>query len=83
MNNLSSVMTREEAIIQFREYVLPFVQAEHEKDGVPDWTARREAWNNWTDGLCKDGEISDWQYENWSQSPDCDGLEQRNHRVHS
>jgi hypothetical protein len=36
-------------------------------------TSPREAWNNWTDGLCKDGEISDWQYENWSQPDSCDG----------
>jgi len=43
----------------------------YEADGVPDWPARREAWNNWTDSLCKDYEISDWQYANWSQPSVC------------
>ena len=83
MKDLSSVMTRDEAILQFREYVLPLVESSYEQDGQPDWPVRREAWNNWTDGLCKDGEISDWQYENWSQPPDCDERGQRNHRVHA
>lgn len=82
MIRLSSVMTRDEAIVQFQEYVLPFVQDEYEQDGRPDWPARREAWNNWTDGLCKDGEISDWQYENWSHPPDCDAKELRNQNIH-
>ena len=27
----------------------------------------QETWNNWTDGLCKDGLITSWQYENWDQ----------------
>ena len=31
-----------------------------------DAVARREAWNNFTDSLCKDGMISDRQYDTWS-----------------
>ena len=31
-----------------------------------DKVAMRESWNNFTDGLCKDGEITESQYNNWS-----------------
>ena len=71
MKNLPRVITWEQACAQFAEYLLPVVVAGYEQDGKPDWPARREAWNDWTDQLCKDGEISDWQYNNWSQSPLC------------
>jgi hypothetical protein len=72
-SNLDTVMTHAEAVEHFDECVLPWVIEQYEQDGVPDLPARREAWNDWTDGLCKDGEISDWQYENWSQADSCDG----------
>ena len=31
-----------------------------------DKVALREAWNNYTDSLCKDGLITERQYETWS-----------------
>lgn len=31
-----------------------------------DVTAKREAWNNYTDSLCKDGMITKRQYDTWS-----------------
>ena len=71
MKNLPRVITWEQACAQFAEYLLPVVVAGYEQDGKPDYVARSEAWNDWTDQLCKDGEISDWQYNNWSQSPLC------------
>ena len=71
-SNLPHVMTRSQAIDQFEEVILPMIQKTHEQDGIPDYIARREAWNDWTDGLCKDEIISDWQYNNWSH-PDCCG----------
>ena len=70
--NLDSVMTWAQACEQFASEILPHMQTIYEQDGVPDWPARSETWNNWTDSLCKDGQISDWQYENWSQSPLCE-----------
>jgi len=70
--NLDSVMTWEQACEQFESEVFPHIQAQHEQDGVPDWPARWETWNNWTDSLCKNGQISDWQYANWSHSPLCE-----------
>ena len=72
MDNLSTVMLWKDACVSFEENVLPYVREAYEADGIPDWPARREAWNNWTDGLCKDYEISNWQYANWSQ-PTCCG----------
>jgi hypothetical protein len=70
-SNLRIVMTRKQAIGYFNSNVLPFVKLRHEKDGVKDLSARRMAWNNWTDHLCKDGAISDWQFQNWSQPTTC------------
>ena len=71
MKNLPRVLFWSQACAQFAEYLIPVIAARYEQDGIPDWPARREAWNDWTDQLCKDGEISDWQYNNWSQSPLC------------
>jgi len=70
--NLSEVMTHSQAINEFELFVLPRVIEHYEQDGIPDIPARSEAWNDWTDGLCKDNQISDWQYANWSQ-PRCCG----------
>ncbi len=67
--NLQTVILWEDACRIFEDEVLPLVVEAYEQDGIPDWPARREAWNNWTDALCKDGEISDWQYANWSHPP--------------
>ena len=68
--NLNTVMTWEEACEMYRDAILPLVRAQYEQDDQPDWPARREAWNNWTDSLCKDNDISDWQYNNWSHPPE-------------
>ena len=72
MTNLDTVMTRDEAIEIFDNHILPLVKQNMEQDGVPDIPARCEAFNNWTDAMCKDGQISDWQYENWSPPPSCE-----------
>ncbi len=71
MNNLDYVMTWKVACDAFESGIIPFVTESCERDGQPDWVARSEAWSNWTDALCEDEQISDWQYENWSQSPLC------------
>jgi hypothetical protein len=74
MKNLSTVMLWEEAEAYFIENHLPIIRVLERRNGYEhgsiDGPRRREAWNNWTDMLCKSGEISDWQYENWSQ-PEC------------
>lgn len=50
--------TKAQAIREFREEILPLLPK-------GDKPAMREAWNNWTDALCKDGVISSHQYETW------------------
>jgi len=71
-SNIPTVLTFAQACETFTTEILPMIQEAHEQDGQPDWPARCETWNNWTDSLCKDGQISDWQYMNWSHPP-CNG----------
>jgi len=71
--DLDTVMTHTDAVEYFNEHIIPVIIEAYEQDGVPDLPARREEWNNWTDFLCKDEQISDWQYENWPQADSCDG----------
>ena len=76
MRDLATVTTREQAIATFMECYAPVIVQEEQKNGYSkyaDLPMRRESWNNYTDALCKDGQISDWQYENWSQPDFCDG----------
>lgn len=56
-NELSFKELRE----QFEKDILPEVFATY---GPDDINAIDEAYNNWTDTLCKDGIISQWQYDN-------------------
>lgn len=49
---------------QFTNDILPFIVNEYEKcSHIKDFPARREAFNKWTDSLCKDGYISDSVYD--------------------
>ena len=72
MRDISDPILFADACDQFEAEILPFIQEQYEQDGEPDWPARREAWNNWTDMLCKDALISDWQYHIWAH-PRCCG----------
>ena len=45
----------------FEEQVLPSVIAQYGPNDIP---AIHQSYNDWTDGLCKDGIISPWQYQN-------------------
>jgi folate-dependent tRNA-U54 methylase TrmFO/GidA len=58
-------MTKREALDIFREFELPAIRQRYEKDGRVDHPARREGWNNYTDALCKAGQITMRQYETW------------------
>ena len=58
-------VTKKEVENIFRRDILPDVQKRYEKNGVKDIPARCEAWNEFTDRLCKSGQITQWQYENW------------------
>lgn len=56
-------MKKEQAIKLFKEEILPIIIKEYGKDDKP---AISEAWNNFTDALCKDGEITQHQYNIWT-----------------
>ena len=55
-------MTKAEALEDFREYIRPMIV---KKYGSNDKPAIREAWNNYTDFLCKNGLITEKQYNTW------------------
>jgi len=54
----SPKITKVQAVREFRAVVLPSLPR-------GDKPAMREAWNGWTDFLCKDGVITTRQYETW------------------
>ena len=51
-------LTKQQALYIFRN--------EHQGVVRGDVTYTRENWNNFTDYLCKNGKISNHQYNNWS-----------------
>jgi hypothetical protein len=55
-------LTKVEAVKQFKESYKEFIQ---EMKSKKDITALNTQWHMFTDGLCKDGLISQRQYENW------------------
>lgn len=61
-------MTKQEALDHFKAEILPAVDKAYPPDsrGRPDLPARREAWNNYTDGLHEDRQITRHQYDTWS-----------------
>ena len=58
-------MTKLEFDKYFKMEILPIIADKYEKDGIPDRPARREAYNDETDYLCKDGQITEKQYNEW------------------
>lgn len=52
-------MTKKEALAQFCDQELPTIP----RDDQPHLD---QAWNDFTDSLCKAGEITDRQYRNWT-----------------
>lgn len=66
-------MTKIEAEAEFRRDVMPAVLAEEERcGGDKDRPRRAEAWNNYTDALCKEGRITSRQYSTWTSPKICD-----------
>jgi len=55
-------LSHDQALEDFKAEILPLVYAKYDRD---DAIAVREAFNNWTDSLCKDGQIDDTQYSQW------------------
>ena len=59
-----SKLTKKQAIAQFREMWREAIEYNLALKG--DVIAKREDWNNYTDALCKDGQITQSQYSRWS-----------------
>jgi len=69
-------MTKAQVALQFAQFYLPedqqFMVSDREafdaarKAKEEDEIAVSEDWNNYTDSLCKDGQIEDWQYAGWT-----------------
>lgn len=69
--NLPYVILWHEAVSRFENEEIPWIREQYEQDGQIDYVARCTVWNDWTDMLCKNNEISDWQYENWDHPDSC------------
>ena len=62
----------EEAIQkQWVEDYLPFVVQTFEQDGKPDYSARTESFNNYTDALCREGTISKYRCRTIDHPSEC------------
>lgn len=62
-HNPTGRMSKKDALREFKQFVLPEVVAKY---GHYDKPAINEAWNDYTDGLQKDGLITATQYNNWT-----------------
>lgn len=58
-------MTKQQFDKDFKENDLQAIAQQYEQDGVPDKPARREAYNNKADAYCKEGLITEHQYNTW------------------
>jgi hypothetical protein len=59
-------LTRKEILAMFKEEILPYIKEQYEKDGRVDRIARREAFNDFTDSLFKDGMITEKTYNEYN-----------------
>ena len=57
-------MTKRDVLAQFRAMWNDLTDQQPQWRG--DTIAKAEAWNDYTDMLCKDGEITVNQYNNWT-----------------
>ena len=64
------ITTREKAIQIFIDHEIPDIQNKYEQDAETDYIARSEAWHNWIDWMCENGEINYNQAKDWDL-PDC------------
>ena len=61
-------MTKRDAISQFMESTFATLrEVEQSRGGRVDLPFRRQAWNTFVDTLHRDGQITDWQADNWGQ----------------
>jgi hypothetical protein len=60
-------VTKSNAEKLFRLEILPLLRKRYDRKGHIDCAARRTAWNDYVDGLQKDGAISESQARRWTQ----------------
>ena len=65
-------LTKKAVENSFKSEILPAIKERYESNGIKDFPARSEAWNFYTDSLCKNGEISINQYNNWGLPKFCE-----------
>jgi hypothetical protein len=65
---MSNFLTLDQVNESFKMDILPLIAEQYEQDGIPDRPARSEAFNDYTDSLCKDGQITDEDYNDWGIS---------------
>lgn len=63
-------MTRRDAESIFRSEILSSIKRTEKERGGIDYPMRCEAWCNFTDSLCKEGEITEHQNDTWGH-PRC------------
>jgi hypothetical protein len=62
-----TAMTKREAETEFRAHHMPaIVEREARQSGGVDKPLRRQSWNDYTDMLCKGGQITHRQYSSWT-----------------
>ncbi len=61
-------MNKNQVVAMWREHVKPVVIARY---GSNDVYAMRESWNDMTDSLVKDGQITWQQCDNWTPPVEC------------
>ena len=59
-------MTKKEFMEIFKTEYMPYIISKESEMGFKDIPLRRETFNNVTDSYCKDGIITEKQYENWT-----------------
>jgi len=65
-------MTKRQVEEMFKNEVMPYIYSKEKEYGNGiDIPMRSEAWNDYTDMLCKDRMITDHQYNNWSHPAIC------------
>jgi len=56
-------MNKRDVLEEFKRDILPIIVQQYGKNDKP---AVSQAWNDYTDMLCKDGQITQRQYDTWT-----------------
>lgn len=59
-------LTKKEAVKMFMDTYGEGLFSHDSTGRKMDKAANREMWNNWTDMLCKDGKITQYQFDTWT-----------------